>query len=728
MCGGSKVEDMEEDGKDVKKKVDAGEPRKYDPNFKGPLKNRSCTDIICCLLFLFFLTGMVVCSILGFTRGNPYKLIYPTDSSGNICGLDSKAGKPYLMYFDVLQCAKMGANAIVAGCPTPQVCVSSCTSDYWVYLEAIATTSTSGLLCKDSVDTTSVTWSQISTLVSNEDCAAYYVKNTPIVGRCVPSFFLEITNYAANLQTSGAYNLTTSSGGSVTANEMTDASYYLAKFYTATQYIEMVFKDIVASWWLLLVFAGIAMVTCFIWIILLRWIAGVMVWISVVLVFGLLGFACYYSYSQYYELKNQNSTATYGISEAFALNFSYYLQLKETWLAFGCSTATFIIIFLLIFIFLVKRICIAIELIKEASRAIGHMIFTLIWPIFPFLLQVCVVGYFGVSVAFIASMGQAEYYNNSTNTSTDGVNYYLERVTCTPNDTTLGSLCDFVKYGGTEYIIPMQVFMLFMFLWLNNFVIAFGQMVLAGSFASYYWAFEKPKDIPHFPITGSIWRALRYHTGSLAFGSLILAIVQFIRIVLEYLDHKLKDSENRLAKFFVKCLKCCFWCLEKCVKFLNRNAYIIVAVYGKNFCSAAKDAFFLILRNVVRAVVLDKLTDYVLFLSKLVVTAGVGVGSYFWFQGKINFFSGYVPTLNFYITPIVIVIIGTFLITCAFFSVYTMAVDTLFLCFLEDLEMHDGSAEKPYFMSKGLMKIIGKKNKFKDPEEDNKKSKGKKEK
>ncbi|XP_060079903.1 choline transporter-like protein 2, partial [Ylistrum balloti] len=281
------------------------------------------------------------------------------------------------------------------------------------------------------------------------------------------------------------------------------------------------------------------------------------------------------------------------------------------------------------------------------------------------------------------------------------------------------------------YIIPMQIYMLFMYLWLNNFVIAFGQMVLAGSFASYYWAFEKPKDIPHFPISGSVWRTLRYHTGSLAFGALILAIIQFIRIVLEYLDHKLKDSENVVARFFVKCLKCCFWCLEKCVKFLNRNAYIIVAVYGKNFCSAAKDAFFLILRNVVRAVVLDKLTDYVLFLSKLVVTAAIGVGSYFWFQGKVDFFANYVPTLNFYITPIVIVIIGTFLITCAFFSVYTMAVDTLFLCFLEDLEMHDGSAEKPYFMSKGLMKIIGKKNKFEDPDDNDKKgnkSKGKKEK
>lgn len=85
---------------------------------------------------------------------------------------------------------------------------------------------------------------------------------------------------------------------------------------------------------------------------------------------------------------------------------------------------------------------------------------------------------------------------------------------------------------------------------------------------------------------------------------------------------------------------------------------------------------------------------------------------------------------------------GAYLIAHGFFSVYNMGVDTLFLCFceclspqyhyswscckctayftvitscfcgaVEDLERNDGSAEKPYFMSKNLMKILNKKNK-----------------
>ena len=52
--------------------------------------------------------------------------------------------------------------------------------------------------------------------------------------------------------------------------------------------------------------------------------------------------------------------------------------------------------------------------------------------------------------------------------------------------------------------------------------------------------------------------------------------------------------------------------------------------------------------------------------------------------------------------------IKTFSSLSSFFGVYAMAVDTLFLCFLEDLERNDGSQQRPYYMSSGLKKILGK--------------------
>ncbi|PNI51559.1 SLC44A2 isoform 6, partial [Pan troglodytes] len=59
-------------------------------------------------------------------------------------------------------------------------------------------------------------------------------------------------------------------------------------------------------------------------------------------------------------------------------------------------------------------------------------------------------------------------------------------------------------------------------------------------------------------------------------------------------------AENKFAKCLMTCLKCCFWCLEKFIKFLNRNAYIMIAIYGTNFCTSARNAFFLLMRNIIR--------------------------------------------------------------------------------------------------------------------------------
>ena len=66
------------------------------------------------------------------------------------------------------------------------------------------------------------------------------------------------------------------------------------------------------------------------------------------------------------------------------------------------------------------------------------------------------------------------------------------------------------------------------------------------------------------------------------------------------------------------------------------------------------------------------------------------------------------PVVHYLLTPVVAITLGSYLVTTAFFSVYSMAVNTLFICFLEDLERNDGSKERPYYMSRSLRQILGK--------------------
>uniref|UniRef100_A0A0B7AP80 Choline transporter-like protein n=1 Tax=Arion vulgaris TaxID=1028688 RepID=A0A0B7AP80_9EUPU len=684
----------------------------YNPCYKGPNQNRSCTDIICCFLFVVFLAGLAAVACIAYIYGDPQTLIYPQDSNGNLCGHGSRSDRKYLFFFDLSVCGRMGPGVFVNGCPTPQVCVKECPNSYYVFLESVASDTTK-LICKDNIDDATKAKKGVIRLVADSDCAPYYFDSKPVLNRCLPvSAVLDLYNAFLAI----GKNVSDKNGHPIEKEIMEEGIEVYQQFLNAKEFGEKIVADVVASWWMILIGFLVAMVMSLFWITLMRWLAGFMVWLTIfgfVAIWLCLTAACWYLY---FETKGKNETLT------FYLVWRLTFEKENVLLAGGIIFGVILIIVLLILLFLCPRIRIAVALIKQGSRAVGAMWSTLLWPVIPFILQVAVVALWGTIATYLASVGRDDINNdNNITLSNDSskfdyhairarTNNIFSGLPCNVSDSIGGELCGFIKYGKGDYTIYLQIFNLFMLFWLVNFVAALGQLTLAGSFASWYWAFDKSKDVPRFPLFKAFYICFRYHLGSLAFGSLLIAIVQLIRTFLDYLDHKLKGSENPVAKFFLKCLKCCFWCLEKFLRFLCKNAFIMMAIYGKNFCRSASKAFKLILANVVRSFVLDKVTDFLLFVCKLVVVGGVGVIAYFFFDGRIEFLSDYNPKLNFYLVPIIIVILGSYIIADIFFSVYEMAVDTVFLCFLEDIERNDGSQEKPYFMGKGLMKILGKKN------------------
>lgn len=82
-----------------------------------------------------------------------------------------------------------------------------------------------------------------------------------------------------------------------------------------------------------------------------------------------------------------------------------------------------------------------------------------------------------------------------------------------------------------------------------------------------------------------------HHLGTVALGSLIIAIIQFIILVVEYVEQKAKEMNGGEIPFYWKfifcCCKCLLWCLEKCMRFLNQNAYILTCINGTWFCTSA---------------------------------------------------------------------------------------------------------------------------------------------
>uniref|UniRef100_A0A674NXT4 Choline transporter-like protein 2 n=1 Tax=Takifugu rubripes TaxID=31033 RepID=A0A674NXT4_TAKRU len=685
--------------------------QKFDSNFKGPIHNRGCTDVLCCIIFIIALLGYFAVGIIAWSQGDPRKVIYPTDSRGQFCG---QAGtplekKPLLFYFNILKCASP-LVLLEFQCPTTQLCVERCPDRHLTLVKAKVGNKDDReyyrQYCKEGVD-----FAKLVKILKEGLCPAMLMPSKAFTRRCLPALG---TMKGGVVVVGNETVFDAGEGTNVNASDILEASKKSNAVVEARQVAMRIFEDYTQSWYWILLGLVIAMVISLIFIVLLRFLAGIMVWVMIVLVILVIGYGIFHCYMEFANLKDQPGSDITIRDLGLQTDFAVYLQIRQTWLAFMIILAIVEVIIILLLIFLRKRLLIAIALIKEASKAVGHVMSSLFYPLLTFALLAVVIAYWAITAVFLSTSNEQVYkvFNNSD------CAYALDN--CNPKTFNTSNVstecpdaeCLFAFYGGEtlyhKYLILFQFYNVFLFFWCANFVTALGQVTLAGAFASYYWAFKKPEDIPASPICASLGRALRYHTGSLAFGSLILSLVQVIRVLLEYLDHKLKGAQNRFAKFLLSCMKCCFWCLEKCIKFLNRNAYIMIAIYGKSFCPSARDAFFLLMRNIIRVAVLDKVTDFLLFLGKLLIVGIVGIFSFFFFSGKIKAVEDAAPSLNYYWVPILTVVVGSYLIAHGFFSVYAMCVDTLFLCFCEDLERNDGSAERPYFMSPELHEILSK--------------------
>lgn len=237
-----------------------------------------------------------------------------------------------------------------------------------------------------------------------------------------------------------------------------------------------------------------------------------------------------------------------------------------------------------------------------------------------------------------------------------------------------------------RYVIDVRVaYAVFMLLWNNAFFIACGQCIVAGSVC--VWFFTPNKDKGTKPcIRQAIKNTLFYHLGSLAFGSFILAVVQFLQLVCYYLEKQATAQRNMVMQMIARAIGCCLWCLEKSVKFLNRQAYIQVALMGTNFCTSAWNAFNLVLRNAVTFMFVTTLTNVIYVIGWVMVTAASGVLGFFILRGLY-------PDVNPVFPVLIYVAIG-YIVGKLLMNIFTLAVDTSLQCLIAAREMEVAGLEE----------------------------------
>lgn len=423
------------------------------------------------------------------------------------------------------------------------------------------------MVCTYDVNVNTITYSQAVEYMANGKCAPYVLESQAVLSRCIgdlstlqcqgdskssPKTLSKVTDSCVRNPSEARKSLVNrataldSYVGWIVASWM---SFFRQSDERETHILSaQIVQDLVQSRWYLLGAVFGVVVLCFLYILLLRWVVGPVVWVSIVGLIGLLGFCVYLCYKNYAYYKANpgllhQTTNLKGYAESMFTK-------PGTWMAILIAVAIVLLILVLMVIFLRKRISIAIAIIREGSKAVTAVKSTIFFPLFPWMFQCFVIAYGVLVLMYLLSIGDSAFkivnlQNDTTCSCSNGV-YSQDYQSCDPVtflshcfDSSGGSckqaMCHFTGLENPHSVVYLHLANLLGFFWTMFFISGVSDMMLASTFSTWYWTYDK-KDLPFFTLTSGIYRTVRFHLGTVAFGALIIAIVRVIRVILEYIE------------------------------------------------------------------------------------------------------------------------------------------------------------------------------------------------
>ncbi|XP_029919297.1 choline transporter-like protein 1 isoform X1 [Myripristis murdjan] len=613
-----------------------------------PLEERCCTDIPWLIIFSAFCIGMICICGFAIATGAASRLISGYDSYGNTCGQKNtkvegielsgrdQTDNKYVFFLD-----PCNIDIINRKIKSMALCVSKCPdTELKTYYDLKKFALDNGSqLC--SYEITPTRYPSHGERFSK--CPKLPVppsKSIPVFHRCVP---VDVGCYAEFAQA-------------------------FVTFVSDNSVIHRVIAGVMASKEIIMGLCLLALVLSLILMVVIRYISLVLVWIlTALVVLGSIGGTgvLWWLYVDHRNALNEKTTSVFG-KEVAADNV-------KALLVYAIGATIFTVVLLLLMFFMRKRVALTITLFHVAGKVFIHLPLLALQPFWTFLSLMLFWVYW---IAVLLALGTAgnPVKNNST------------------------GLVEYQNKGPLQYMVWYHAVGL---IWISEFILAFQQMTIAGAVVTYYftrWGKRNKSQISATPILTSMLRACRYHLGTIAKGSFIITLVKIPRLILTYIHNQLKGKENACARCMLKACVCCLWCLEKCLAYLNQNAYTATAINSTSFCTSARDAFIILVENAVRVAAINTVGDFVLFLGKVLVVACTA------FAGVLAL--NYQREYTVWVLPLLIVCLFAFLVAHCFLSVFEMVVDVLFLCFAVDTKYNDGSPGREYYMDKALMEFV----------------------
>lgn len=150
------------------------------------------------------------------------------------------------------------------------------------------------------------------------------------------------------------------------------------------------------------------------------------------------------------------------------------------------------------------------------------------------------------------------------------------------NPSCTSSSCSYATVAG------LVVFITFTSFWFSEWIKNTIHTTIAGIYGSWYY---NSRAYPTGVTRGALRRSLTYSFGSISLGSLVVAVVNFLKMLAQSAQRDAAQQGDILAFIFSCILTCLISCLQWVIEFVNRYAFSHIALYGRPYFESAKDTW-----------------------------------------------------------------------------------------------------------------------------------------
>lgn len=598
-----------------------------------------CTDPVCFLLFVAALAGLGMVLNYAQEHGDVRRITHGYNYKGDLCGVDAGVvSKPYLFW-----CRDPNTQSLDFDHPIcRETCPVNSNTHYSCYFESQKTGQQPiPMVAGSTIDQANSF--QVQRSIEFRFKSDYPTRD--LFGRyCVPDPTAEPTMYKAlqaHLQQVPGYS------------------------------VFMKAASVKHAWPLLLISAAIALALGFIYLCLLRSLAKCLIWTSLVVLvlacFGAGGTVIYQAQTGN-GLDGMPST---GDSNWDTVVGGALIAVGVVAAFLACCAAE-----------AVNKACDVIEMACDCVWDLPSLLYE---PLITFIIK---FGSFcGLLYGFmwLLSCGQMSQMSD------------LEYASVYDSSATIpkGVVKTFTYSDGEKRMILLYIFMIY---WSMEFFTALGQYVL--SFCVGKW-FYTPKDEDGHKHPDSCLLLWGYgtavlHVGTIAYGSFIIATCRFVRAVLAFLARQAGKDGNTLVKCLLECCMCLITCFQKTMEYINKNAYVDVAIFSNNFCTAAWRAFTFITEAGPTILVLNAACCVFMYAGIGCITSVCSYAIYLTTRSLPMFTEA--SSAQYVSDPLGVTLacgIVAFVVSYGFMSLFDTVADALLYCYARAVR-REGSGVKDY--------------------------------